>query len=635
MESRVTPQDADAANAAAPRSPLRGSLPSLGARIDNYLLRAVVGQGSTSTVYVAERGGAQVALKVMLPELLSEDAAHQVFDDEAMIGRAVSHPNVALALRRGTWQDLPYLVLELVHGRSYADVLRRAQQRNIPLPAGFHLWLLAEASEGLHAAHEAVGPGGAAMHVVHRDVKPQNVLIGFDGRCKVVDFGVAAARGRSFRTATGACKGTLAYLAPEQITSPRAIDRRADVWALGVLAWEALAGRRLFKRATPADTVQAIVRADVPALSEVMPRVHAAVHDVVMRCLRRDPAARPATASAVAEAFRRAAKRLGFTGTRGVVEIMKVLFDDDERRADRPAPRVAPDLPTPLTSLAAMSATAAPTPAALCGVDSDMRSAIAGPAAVANTPVFGTPAAAAAERADEEPTTLWIGIDVVECGEATLELPVRPAPRRPPPRRRPPPASSRAAAQHDPVLAPARAAVQPEPSQPRITPALQSDSEPPSRSEMPPPPRGSHPSLADMTIPPMPPPFTAWPTPAELAQAVKEDVSRESFCAVVGELPVNSVRTPSEAPLEIDIAFQRELRKGSAVRWGLALAAVLGLGCLVALTSFDGDSAAEPLLQLSAGMGQSGSRVTKRVSMLSMVSAAPRPSGAGAMDFEP
>ncbi len=540
-------------------------LPQVGASIDNYQLRAVVGTGSTATVFLAERGGARVALKVMLPELLWEDAAHQVFDDEAMIGRAVSHPNVALALRRGTWHDLPYLVLELVHGRSYADVLRRAQERNIPLPAGFHLWLLAEACDGLHAAHESVGPGDAPLDVVHRDMKPQNVLVGFDGRCKVVDFGVAAARGRSFRTATGACKGTLAYLSPEQITRPRQVDRRADVWALGVLAWEALAGRRLFKRKHSADTVDAIVRGDIPELSAAVPNVHAAVHDVVMRCLRRDPDARPATASAVSEAFRRAATRLGFNGTRGAVEIMKVLFDEEERcNVDYGAAHVAPPPPLNLSSRSP------------------------------DEPLV----------IEEDPTALWIGVEVVRDVECEPPLPAR----RPPPR-------------------PRRSSPPPLPAQSRSS----------RRSRCPPPPRrGSKPAPTQSDIPAWPevllhaaPPLSSTgaagpPQPMGAASppppmgAVRPPIPPSGFGSPRGATASDDMlRHSSATPLVVPLGLLPSAPGAASRLRSLFAAASILMACLITLGVFQMHAAATaPRMHLFAGVGQLGAREAKRLKPL-------------------
>ena len=540
-------------------------LPQLGASIDNYRLRAVVGTGSTATVFLAERGGARVALKVMLPELLWEDAAHQVFDDEAMIGRAVSHPNVALALRRGTWHDLPYLVLELVHGRSYADVLRRAQERNIPLPAGFHLWLLAEACDGLHAAHESVGPGGAPLDVVHRDMKPQNVLVGFDGRCKVVDFGVAAARGRSFRTATGACKGTLAYLSPEQITRPRQVDRRADVWALGVLAWEALAGRRLFKRKQPADTVDAIVRGDIPELSAVVPNVHAAVHDVVMRCLRRDPDARPATASAVSEAFRRAAMRLGFNGTHGAVEIMKVLFDEEERRNVEYG--AAPVAPPPPMSLSSQSP---------------------------DEPLV----------IEEEPTALWIGVEVVRDVECSPS----------PPARRPPPSPRRSSPPRLP--AEARSARRPR----RPLPPRRGTQSTPAPSEIP-----AWPEILLHAAPPTsstgaagpPPPMGAAPPPSPMG-AARPPVLPLGVRAPRGAMGSDEVlRNSSATPLVIPLGLLPSA-PGAATRLrSLFAAASVLMACLITLAAFQMHAAATaPRMHLFAGVGETGARQAKRLTPL-------------------
>jgi serine/threonine-protein kinase len=154
-------------------------------------------------------------------------------------------------------------------------------------------------------------------------VKPQNVLIAFDGRVKVVDFGIAAAHGRKTRTATGNTKGTLAYLAPEQILSPRNVDRRADIWALGVIAWEALSGERLFQDANEGGTIWNVVHRAVPELTaRALPPV---ATRTLNKCLQRDRNQRYPSAAAVAEGFEEAAAECGWSASAQVAAQLQAI----------------------------------------------------------------------------------------------------------------------------------------------------------------------------------------------------------------------------------------------------------------------------------------------------------------------
>jgi len=271
-----------------------------------------VGRGSTAVVWrvTDPRSGVDVALKWMVPDLVMDEAAVRMFSDEAAIASRVLHPNVARVLGTGAFEGAPFIVQDLVEGCSWAELSERAEAHGAPIPVGAHLGIAAQAAEGLHAAHETRDAGGKLLGIVHRDVKPQNILVGFDGRVRVVDFGIAAARDRSTRTATGTTKGTLAYLAPEQILSPRDIDRRVDLWSLAVVTWEALNRRRLFFDPNEGTTIWNVVHLPVPRIqAEGVPD---AVRDVLDRCLTRDPSQRPASAAAVAEILESAAVELGY-----------------------------------------------------------------------------------------------------------------------------------------------------------------------------------------------------------------------------------------------------------------------------------------------------------------------------------
>ncbi|MBI2893763.1 MAG: protein kinase [Deltaproteobacteria bacterium] len=285
------------------------ALPRIGDYVDRYQVCGEIDSGGMSVIYAVKRAGAGgfsklLAMKVILPNLAREERFTHMFLDEARILSLIQHPNVVQVLDVGeTSSGLLYMVMELLRGRPMSRLIKEAFKVDGFMPRHIILQTLADGAEGLHAAHETRLPEGGPASIVHRDVSPQNIHIGFDGTVKVVDFGIAAAAGRMTETRTGELKGKLSYIAPEQIMR-RSIDRRADVWSLGVISWELLAGRRLFSGDNEVETLKNVDSMDIPPLASVVKGVPARVADVVMRCLERDPAARPETAQIVAATFR-------------------------------------------------------------------------------------------------------------------------------------------------------------------------------------------------------------------------------------------------------------------------------------------------------------------------------------------
>jgi len=296
------------------------ALPDVGDEIDGFVVERKLGRGAMSSVVSARHTGTgqRVALKVLLPHLASNETVLKMLLDEANIVRRIDHENVARILTAGNWRGTPYLGLELVEGWSYARVIRRAAAQGFALPVGFHLAVLARAAAGLAAAHAATDESGQRLRVVHRDVKPENILIGFDGSVKVSDFGVAAARRRFTATRPGAVKGTISYMAPEQINTAPSVDHRADLWALCVIGWEVFAQRSLFRSDSFATAMLGIIYGTAPELGELATAVPEDVTAVIMRCLAKDPAARPSSALDIAYCFAHAAVGLGWGDPRHI-----------------------------------------------------------------------------------------------------------------------------------------------------------------------------------------------------------------------------------------------------------------------------------------------------------------------------
>lgn len=268
-----------------------------------------LGAGGMAEVYVARMRGEAgferlVAVKQMLPHLAEDKRFVDMFLDEARVAALIHSPHVVPTLDLGrTPQNDPYLVMELVLGVALSTLMTRAAKAGEQLPVHVVCEMLAQAARGLHDAHEATTPTGAPLGIVHRDVSPRNVLVGFDGCVRITDFGVARALARRSVTMPGQVKGTFAYLSPEQAAG-RPTDRRSDVFALGIVAWEALTGERLFRAAGPQETLDLVRSMTIPDVREKRPEVSEGVALAITRALERRKEARFATAAELANALR-------------------------------------------------------------------------------------------------------------------------------------------------------------------------------------------------------------------------------------------------------------------------------------------------------------------------------------------
>ena len=237
------------------------------------------------------------AIKRLKPEFLHEPDVRAMFLDEARLAGLVRHPNVVSVVDVGADDRGPFLVMEYVDGISASDPIRKAADGPLPLEIG--LRAVRDAAEGLHSAHELVDAEGRALHLVHRDVSPQNILIGFDGIARVTDFGIAKALGRASRTSTGILKGKFGYMAPEQLRFEEP-DRRADLFALGVVLFELLTGRRLYRSVEDMDGPRRILGEPPPDLADYRDDVPPALAELSFELLAKAREARPDTARAVA-----------------------------------------------------------------------------------------------------------------------------------------------------------------------------------------------------------------------------------------------------------------------------------------------------------------------------------------------
>jgi serine/threonine-protein kinase len=288
----------------APRGPSMIATPHVGSRLGRYRLFLELASGGMSTVFLArvQDGVGRhrfVALKCLKPRLAEEAAYAAMFLDEARVSSMIHHPHVCDVLDFRVQGGISYMVMELLEGQSLAAIVHRIADTPTPIAparlAGVVARIVADAAEGLHFAHELTDLRGDPLHVVHRDVSPENVIVTYDGVVKVIDFGVAMTSQQSHHTEPGTFKGKYSYVAPEVLRGHKP-DRRVDVWGLGMIAWELLAGRRLFAVESEVDVLRAVIDMEIPRPSTIRPGIPPALDDIVLRALDRDPTRRYPTA---------------------------------------------------------------------------------------------------------------------------------------------------------------------------------------------------------------------------------------------------------------------------------------------------------------------------------------------------
>ncbi len=276
-------------------------------RIGQYTLHGVLGAGGTSTVHFGVLEGPAgfartVAIKRLYPHFARDRKLVDEFLGEARLVTRIRHPNVVPTLDVVVDGEECLVVMEYVPGETLARLLQVACQKPEPPPASIACAIMIDVLRGLHAAHEARDTQGVPLGVVHRDVSPQNVLVGVDGFTRILDFGIAKVVGQSSMTPRDQMKGKLSYMAPEQQGGAR-VTPRTDVFATSIVLWEALVGRRLFLDETEAKTLENTLSMPIAAPSEFAPGIPPELDRVMLRGLERDPDRRFQTAKEMSEAL--------------------------------------------------------------------------------------------------------------------------------------------------------------------------------------------------------------------------------------------------------------------------------------------------------------------------------------------
>jgi serine/threonine protein kinase len=257
-----------------------------------YQLLRKIASGGMGQVFLALEKGTGferlVVLKLILPHLAEDEEFLSMFLEEARLVARLAHPNLITILDLTEIDSRYCLAMEYVQGEDVRRLEKYARTQGKPLPVGLALRIIAEAAAGLDYAHQARDAQGKPLRLVHRDVSPQNILVGFDGGVKVIDFGVAKAAGSTSQTATGVLKGKYPYMSPEQANGLH-VDARSDLFALGVVLWELITGRRLFKSESDLMTLRLVRDCQVPPPSQLNPKLPPGLDELVLKALCPSP----------------------------------------------------------------------------------------------------------------------------------------------------------------------------------------------------------------------------------------------------------------------------------------------------------------------------------------------------------
>jgi serine/threonine-protein kinase len=275
--------------------------------------------GGMAQIFLARQTGLgaferHVVLKTILRERAQDQRFVTMFLDEAKLAATLNHQNIAQVYEVDQADGAYFMAMEYVHGENARAILETTLRRGWTIPLELAVMIVSGAAAGLHHAHERRGKGGQPLNIVHRDVSPANIMVGFDGSVKVLDFGIAKAEERATKTVGGTIKGKYGYMSPEQCKG-KPIDRRSDIFALGICLYELTTLRRAFKGNDDFETMKRIVAGDVTLPSVAVPGYPRELEAIVLTAMAGDPNARFQTAQEMIEALDAFAVRAKLTGS--------------------------------------------------------------------------------------------------------------------------------------------------------------------------------------------------------------------------------------------------------------------------------------------------------------------------------
>ena len=305
-------------------------------RLGRYEVIRHLASGGMAEIYLAQGIGEKVVVKVISPDRAQDQKFIQMFLDEARVASTLHHPNIAQMIEVGRHGDTYFFAMEYIQGETARALIERAIAMDTRLPLAVCLRIVAAVAAGLHHAHERKGGTGTQMQIVHRDVTPSNIMIAVDGSVKLLDFGIAQAEGRAAETQSGTIKGKFAYMSPEQCRG-KSVDRRTDVFALGIVMYELTTQRRAFRTDSDFDTMDRIVRGRLLKPTMIDARYPRDLEQILLRAMATEPAERYQTAADFGKAIEQFAERNDTVAT--VDRSRRACASCSARPTSRSAPR--------------------------------------------------------------------------------------------------------------------------------------------------------------------------------------------------------------------------------------------------------------------------------------------------------
>ena len=274
-----------------------------------YFLLELINVGGMAEVFKAKMFGVEgfekiVAIKKILPEVAEDKEFIKMFIDEAKIAVRLQHPNIVQILELGKIDESYFIAMELVNGKDLKTIRKRLKRVDLLMPPEQSAYAISQVCDGLDYAHRKCDEKMNSLNIVHRDISPQNIIISYEGTVKLIDFGIAKAKSKSTKTQAGMLKGKFSYMSPEQV-SGQPIDRRSDIFSLGVVFFEMLTGKRLFLGKNDVETLEKIRKAEVPPPSVFNSAIPPELDRIVLKSLAKDREERYQWASEFSEGLKK------------------------------------------------------------------------------------------------------------------------------------------------------------------------------------------------------------------------------------------------------------------------------------------------------------------------------------------